>query len=128
MLGSEGPKDGQKYDRFPVLVSGSRNAVVTLKAGVTNRLRFINITTNWSGLNVSLLAGPQPIEWQPLAKDGAPLPPNQRTSRQALRQQVSVGETYDFVFVPPASLTRSWLELRRSTGEWVQQVPIRVVP
>ena len=127
VLGMGGPKDVQKYERFPVLVNGSLSTVVTLKAGVPNRLRFINITTSFGGLNVTLYSGAQPLEWQLIAKDGADLPLNQREKRPAFRQTVNVGETYDFVVQPPPS-GPTWLELRRSTGEWVQQVRVLVAP
>jgi hypothetical protein len=40
---------------------------------------------------------------------------------------VSVGETYDFIVESPQSIP-TWIEVRRASGEWVQQVPVRVVP
>jgi len=129
LLGMEGPKDPrpQKYDRFPVVVNGSRTTQLTLRAGVANRLRLINITTNFGGLNVSLIGNLQPVPWRAVAKDGADLPATQQTVRPALAQQVSVGETYDFMVgaLPPG---RMWVDVRRAGGEWVQQVPVRVVP
>ena len=53
--------------------------------------------------------------------------------RPALRQTVAVGETYDFVIdpLPPTANPQArtgWIEVRRGPGEWVQQVPVRVVP
>jgi hypothetical protein len=99
---------------------------LTLKAGVPNRLRLINITTNFGGLNVSVLAANQPINWRAVAKDGAALPPNQQVIQPALRQAVSVGETYDFIVEPPPGTM--WLDVRRGGGEWVQQVRMRVTP
>jgi hypothetical protein len=118
-----------------LVVNGKRDTILTLKAGVQNRLRFINITTNFGGLNVSLIGANQPIQWRPVAKDGADLPPSQQPSRPALRQTISVGETCDFVVEPsgtggagvPAA-GGAWIEVRRANGEWVQQVPVRVVP
>jgi len=129
LLGMEGPKETrpQKYDRFPVVVNGSRTTQLTLKAGVANRLRLINITTNFFALNVSLIGNLQPISWQAIAKDGAELPATQQTIRPALAQQVSVGETYDFM-VGPLPPGRTWVDVRRGSGEWVQQVPVRIVP
>jgi FtsP/CotA-like multicopper oxidase with cupredoxin domain len=134
VLGMEGDKDTQRYERFPVVVNGRRDTVLTLKAGVPNRLRFVNITTNFGGLNVSLTANNnQPIVWKAVAKDGAELPPAQQEMRPAVRQTVSVGETYDFVVDPPPAVANplagvAWLDLKRAGGEWVQQVRVRVVP
>jgi hypothetical protein len=59
-----------------------------------------------------------------VAKDGATLPPQQTAVRPA-RQLVSVGETYDFQ-IQPSLGQLLWLEVRRPTGEWVVQAPIRV--
>jgi manganese oxidase len=96
VLGMEGTKDTQRYERFPVIINGSRDATLTMKPGLPNRFRLINITSSFGGLNVSMISGNEPISWRPIAKDGANLPPNQQTVRPALRQQISVGETYDF--------------------------------
>jgi FtsP/CotA-like multicopper oxidase with cupredoxin domain len=133
VLGMEGPKDTLRYDRFPVVVNGRRDTVLTMKAGVPNRLRLINITTSFNGLNVSFVSSNQPIAWRPVAKDGADLPAGQQAVRPALRQTIAVGETFDFVIdaLPPTVSTQgptAWLEVRRGLGEWVQQVPVRVVP
>jgi FtsP/CotA-like multicopper oxidase with cupredoxin domain len=127
LLGMEGAKNTQSYDRFPVVVNGDRQTRLTFKAGVPNRLRLINITTNFGGLNVLVINANQPITWRPVAKDGAELPANQQVVRPALRQQVAVGETYDFM-VDPRVAGQTLIEVRRAGGEWVQQVPVRVVP
>lgn len=117
VLGMEGTKDTQTYEWFPVVVNGGRSASLKFKGGVPNRVRFINITTNFGGLNVSMIAGNQPISWRPVAKGGAELPSSQQEPRPAWRQSVSVGETYDFIVdTPPAG--RAWIEVRRVTGEW----------
>lgn len=133
VLGMEGTKDTLRYDRFPVVVNGRRDTVLTMKAGVPNRLRLINITTSFNGLNVSFVSNNQPIPWRVVAKDGADLPPGQQVVRPALRQTIAVGETFDFVIdpLPPTAdpqATTGWIEVRRGLGEWVQQVPVRVVP
>jgi len=133
LLGMEGAKDTQRYERFPVVVNGRRDTVLTLKAGVPNRLRFVNITSSFGGLNVSLTANNQPLLWKPVAKDGADLPPNQQVPRPALRQTISVGETYDFLIDPPPPRPNplaapAWLDVKRGGGEWVQQVRVGVEP
>jgi FtsP/CotA-like multicopper oxidase with cupredoxin domain len=134
VLGMEGDKNTQRYDRFPVVVNGRRDTTLTLKAGAPNRLRLVNITTNFGGLTVSLTTNNnQPIAWKPIAKDGADLPLNQQEARPAVRQTVSVGETYDFIVDPPPPVANpfaatAWLDVKRGGGEWVQQVRVRVAP
>jgi FtsP/CotA-like multicopper oxidase with cupredoxin domain len=125
VLGMDGTKDVQTYDRFPVIVNGSRTSAFTMKAGVPNRFRLINITSSFNGLNVSLMARNQPISWRVVAKDGATLPPNQQTVQPALRHLITVGETYDFV-VEPLVPGIMWLEVRRENGEWVQQARVTI--
>ena len=63
-------------------------------------------------------------EWKPLAKDGATLPAAQ-TAPRVRRQQIGVGETYDFEIrrERPQNL---WLEVRRGNGEWVLQARIEI--
>lgn len=43
----------------------------------------------------------EPIEWRPLAKDGADLPAG-ATRPGAARRRLAVGETFDAEFVPDA--------------------------
>jgi hypothetical protein len=100
LLGMEGPKDTVRYQRFPVVVNGDERLSIAMKAGVPNRFRLINITTSFGGLNVSLVAFNQPVQWRPVAKDGADLPIGQQSVRPAVRQGVEVGETYDFLVDP----------------------------
>jgi hypothetical protein len=108
-------------------VNGARNATLTFKAGVPNRVRLINITTNFGGLNVSLISANEPLPWRLVAKDGADLPVSQQSTRPALRQRVTVGETYDFI-LEPSRTGPMWIEVRRGNGEWVQQVRVAVEP
>jgi FtsP/CotA-like multicopper oxidase with cupredoxin domain len=115
--------------REPIVINGRSASVpapapgptpTTLRADAPNRLRLINITPANFALTFVLTDGFAPIQWTPLAKDGADLPHSQRRSREA-RQLVTVGETYDFEIHPKAG-TPLWLELRRGNGEWVAQV------
>ena len=97
-----------------------------LKAGVPHRLRFINITGDGVNLTTQLLSIHDPIRWTLLAKDGAEVPPSLRTVRPA-RQQIAVGETYDFELAPMTPRGEGyWLELRRGSGELLFQWPVRV--
>jgi FtsP/CotA-like multicopper oxidase with cupredoxin domain len=121
--------------REPLVVNG-RNVTVpapspgpvptTVRAGVPNRLRLINITPDNVALTFVLTDGFRPLTWTALAKDGAKLAPAQRTSGEA-RQLVSVGETYDFE-IRPTPGQRLWLELRRGNGEWVAQTLLTAAP
>jgi manganese oxidase len=80
----------------PILLNGTpapRRA--RLRAGVTYRFRFINITPNNAGLRVHLREGNGgPVMWRALAKDGADLPASQAVMQPA-ELPISVGETYD---------------------------------
>lgn len=115
--------------REPIVINGRSSVVPALAPGPTptairpntpNRLRLINITPASFALTFVLTDGFTPVQWTPLAKDGADLPQHQRRSREA-RQLVSVGETYDFEIQPPLDRPL-WLELRHGNGEWVAQV------
>jgi FtsP/CotA-like multicopper oxidase with cupredoxin domain len=115
--------------REPIVINGRSASVPALAPGPTptalranapNRVRLINITPASFGLTFVLTDGFAPVQWKPLAKDGADLPQHQRRSREA-RQLVTVGETYDFEIQPTVDKPL-WLELRRGNGEWVAQI------
>ena len=68
---------------------------VVLRAGVAHRFRFINISPIELRV-VQLLGGDGTVQpWRAVAKDGADLPPQQATVRQAA-VRIRPGETYDF--------------------------------
>jgi hypothetical protein len=57
------------------LINGSpQNKTLTLQAGKKYHFRFINISTNNQGMQVSLSGSSGPVEWIVLAKDGLSLP------------------------------------------------------
>jgi FtsP/CotA-like multicopper oxidase with cupredoxin domain len=134
VFGMIGRFDPKAPNRMPVVVNGKATELnlpegprpqLRFKAGVANRLRLINITTI-AELSVSLMNRTGPLEWQPVGKDGASLPPSERQLRPASRHVVAVGETYDFV-VTPRSGGPIWLELRYApSGMWVQQILMAV--
>jgi len=96
IIGRSGPDESKN----PQLLNGSSQpGPLTLKAGTRYRFRFINIGTNDSDTWVSLLSDSKLVLWRALAKDGWTLPDAQATFRPA-RQGITVGETYDFEFVP----------------------------
>jgi FtsP/CotA-like multicopper oxidase with cupredoxin domain len=112
-------------EREPFALNGSATpAPIVMRAGVANRLRFINITADNVSLTALLVDRLDQTTWKPLAKDGATLPAGQAAPRPA-RQIVTVGETYDFEIQPSRS-QQLWLEVRRGNGEWVLQAPIKL--
>ena len=125
VLGLDGPYRPQPNEAF-VVNGDAVPRPLDLKAGISHRLRFINITADNVALTVQMLSGFDPITWTLVGKDGAETPSSQRTARSA-RQVVSVGETYDFEIEPmtptPIGL---WMELRRGNGKLLFQWPVRV--
>lgn len=110
----------------PLLLNGrAQPEPLRLKAGLKYRLRFINITPNNNGSQVSLLAGASPVRWRAVAKDGADLPPAQAIEQEA-RQVVAVGETYDFEFEPTTKGDLRLEVLRPFNRTWaVAEVQVR---
>jgi FtsP/CotA-like multicopper oxidase with cupredoxin domain len=89
-------------ERFPQPVVNGRAAPdpIELRAGTAYRLRFMHISPD-DEKRVSLLRGEEPVEWTPIAKDGADLPrPMQRAAPAEFRPHV--GETFDFMWTPDA--------------------------
>lgn len=129
-------------DRAPngsTLEIGGRTDPDTLviRAGRPARFRLMSLTSVNPSPAVVITARTDSVagavrdtliaSWVPLAKDGADLPASARQPRAA-RQVISMGETYDFTFTPPAAGTRLRLEVRGGlgSGTLVGRVPIRV--
>ena len=111
----------------PIVVNGeTRPRPLVLKAGVPNRVRFINITPDNVAFTVQLLTRFDPAQWTLVGKDGMATPSATR-KQQSARQPITVGETYDFELAP-AAITDGpmWLELRRGNGELMKQWAVRV--
>lgn len=115
VIGHSGPED-----KYPQILNGSAQPLpIVLKAGTRYRLRFINIGLDDSDDSVALLADAKPLQWRALAKDGWTLPDVQATVRPS-RQAITVGETYDFEFMPERSgklvleVTGAFLETKLS--------------
>jgi FtsP/CotA-like multicopper oxidase with cupredoxin domain len=80
------------------LINGTpQSKTLQLQAGKKYRLRFINISTNNQGMQVSLRNANGPVEWLNIAKDGVDLPP--RMSKAQIT--ITVGETHDVEFSSP---------------------------
>jgi manganese oxidase len=112
--------------KSPLVLNGSAQPEpLRLKAGVNYRLRFINITPNNNGAQVSLLAGSTPVRWRAVAKDGADLPPAQAIEQEA-RLVIAVGETYDFEFEPATKADLRLEVVRLFNRTWtVSEVHVR---
>lgn len=92
------PEDSESTE---LLLNGSSQPpAVAWKLGTKYHLRFINIGTNDSDMIVSILReDAKPAEWRAVAKDGWTFPTTQAVMQPAT-QLISVGETYDFEFMP----------------------------
>jgi manganese oxidase len=97
IIGRQCPDEGETT----LLLNGSpQPQAMALKLGTKYRLRFINIGSNDSDAIVSVLGdNAEPVAWRAVAKDGWNLPAAQAVMRPAT-QLVTVGETYDFEFLP----------------------------
>lgn len=127
----ETPIDGARLE-----INGRVNPdTVVLRAGRPARLRFIGLTAVNPNATVWLTARPDSsaanspdslvVQWTPIAKDGADLPPEARRPRLA-RQIVSMGETYDFSFTPPArGLWRIEVRGAGPNARLLARVPLR---
>jgi FtsP/CotA-like multicopper oxidase with cupredoxin domain len=85
------------------LINGTpQSKTLQLQSGKTYRFRFINISTNNQGMQVSLHNASGPVEWLNVAKDGADLP---HASLHPAKAQltITVGETYDVEFSTAAA-------------------------
>jgi FtsP/CotA-like multicopper oxidase with cupredoxin domain len=103
----------------PVLLNGQSAPRIVLKAGVRHRVRLINITPS-DIFTVSLQGADGPVTWQPLTKDGVPVPPS-RCRPGPAQQAIGVGEIYDFEYQAPPGRRTLWLEVRGQGGKWHAQ-------
>ena len=106
----------------PVVLNGGQNQLFAWKAGERHRLRFINITPD-DVLVASLATAEKPVEWRPLTKDGAPVPPQDATARPAT-QTIAVGETFDFEYEAPPGRQGLWINVRTPAGRWAVQARV----
>jgi FtsP/CotA-like multicopper oxidase with cupredoxin domain len=83
------------------LINGTpQSKTLQLQSGKKYRFRFINISTNNQGMQVSLRDLDGLANWTVIAKDGADLPQNQIQPAKA-QFTITVGETRDVTFLAP---------------------------
>ena len=116
---------GSAPDTAQLYFNGAYQPSISLDAGKSYRLRFIQIMTVRPAMYVELVDKEnKPGEWTIVAKDGADLPAHQvRTGRA--RVPLSNGETYDVLFTPraPGEYT---LEARANNGNKFGQMTFSV--
>jgi hypothetical protein len=74
-----------------------------MKKEISYRLRLINISFGWADIETSILYNGKPVNWKPIAKDGADFPTYQQMIKPAEKQPVSIGQTLDFAFTAEGS-------------------------
>jgi len=113
-------------DTLQALVNGSRTpALLLLAAGKAHRFRLISIETDHR-IEFSLRRDSALVQWRALAVDGAELPPERATLREA-RLMTGPGMTADFEFRPPGPGTW-YLDIHAPGAErpWTVSLPLRV--
>jgi len=118
VLGPNGPT------RRPARINGLDTPdTLRLTAGVSYRLRLINIIADWT-TRVALMRDDSVVTWRALAKDGAELPTAQQ--RTLLASFIGgPGQTMDFEYRPSTpGLMR--LDVQQRTGIWKTHLPIVV--
>jgi hypothetical protein len=112
-------------DAVGVLVNGSLAPPrLELRAGERYRLRLVNIHTNRPAMIAKLMRDSSLVPWRAVAKDGLDLPPDQATLRPA-RQQMGMGETYDFELAPVAAANLRFV-LTAANGTLLLSMPVRI--
>ncbi len=100
--------------RAQILINGdSLPAAITMRAGETHRLRFVNIGPA-GVMRLELQRDSAPVEWRRLALDGADLPPALAITAPATHR-LAVGQTADFaVRLAPGRYTLTYFYNRLS--------------
>jgi len=94
-------RNGKRKDGELLLNGSTTPAPLVFRVGVRYRLRFIDILANNSIL-INAVQDGKPVEWTPIAKDGADLAPVPPFAIPAAFT-IAPGETYDFTFTPEKS-------------------------
>ena len=111
----------------PVINGSSAPEPALFRAGVTHRIRIINISADLT-TEIELVSGETRLEWRRLANDGATLPAALQTVEEAM-VRLSAGETYDFEWTPltgqPTAL-RVFIPFPTFVGDMTLTQPIEV--
>jgi FtsP/CotA-like multicopper oxidase with cupredoxin domain len=91
-------RNGKRKDGELLLNGSTTPAPLAFRAGVRYRLRFIDILAN-NSIVINAVQDGKPVEWTPIAKDGADLAPVPSFTSPA-SFTIAPGETYDFTFTP----------------------------
>jgi FtsP/CotA-like multicopper oxidase with cupredoxin domain len=94
-------RNGKRKDGELLLNGAPTPPPLALRAGVRYRLRFIDILAN-NSIVINAAQDGKPLEWTPIAKDGADLASVQSVAIPA-SFTIAPGETYDFTFTPEKS-------------------------
>jgi FtsP/CotA-like multicopper oxidase with cupredoxin domain len=94
-------RNGKRKDGELLLNGTTAPAPLTMRSGVRYRLRFIDILAN-NSIVITAVQDGKPVEWIPVAKDGADLASGQSVATPA-SFTIAPGETYDFTFTPGKS-------------------------
>ena len=94
-------RNGKRKDGELLLNGSTLPPPLELRAGMRYRLRFIDILAN-NSIVINAVQDGNPVEWIPIAKDGADLPAVQSVATRA-SFTIAPGETYDFTLTPERS-------------------------
>ena len=92
--------DFDAVQRLALINGTPQPKTLQLQASKKYRFRFINISTNNQGMQVSLRNAQGPVEWRVIAKDAVDRAPGATPPTKA-QLTVTVGETYDVEFSTP---------------------------
>jgi hypothetical protein len=112
-------------DAVGVLVNGKlAPPALEMRVGQRYRLRLVDIHTNRPAMIAKLMRDSSLVSWRAMAKDGMDLPLDQATTRPA-RQQMGMGETYDFEFAPTAAASLRFV-ITAANGALLLAMPVHV--
>lgn len=113
-------RNGKRKDGELLLNGSTTPGPLELRAGVQYRLRFIDILAN-NSIVINAVQEGKPVQWIPIAKDGADLASVQSVATPA-SFTIAPGETYDFTLTPERSGKMEFTYDQSLLDEHVRQV------